>query len=87
MFKHLNFSKGTADFNDLPLIVSTEVPQRHKSLMMTKNKYIYKPLDVIRKIAKDEFCTINKPETDEKEQDAKKKSRVSLSLSVSLINK
>ncbi|XP_015232211.1 PREDICTED: endoplasmin [Cyprinodon variegatus] len=55
MPKYLNFIKGVVDSDDLPLNVSRETLQQHKLLKVIRKKLVRKTLDMIKKIADDQY--------------------------------
>lgn len=55
MPKYLSFVRGVVDSDDLPLNVSRETLQQHKLLKVIKKKLVRKTLDMIKKIADDEY--------------------------------
>uniref|UniRef100_A0A8C5EHU2 Endoplasmin n=1 Tax=Gouania willdenowi TaxID=441366 RepID=A0A8C5EHU2_GOUWI len=55
MPKYLNFIKGVVDSDDLPLNVSRETLQQHKLLKVIRKKLVRKTLDMIKKMADDEY--------------------------------
>uniref|UniRef100_A0A8C7XSM8 Heat shock protein 90, beta (grp94), member 1 n=1 Tax=Oryzias sinensis TaxID=183150 RepID=A0A8C7XSM8_9TELE len=54
MPKYLNFVKGV-DSDDLPLNVSRETLQQHKLLKVIRKKLVRKTLDMIKKIAEEQY--------------------------------
>uniref|UniRef100_A0A671RT87 Endoplasmin n=1 Tax=Sinocyclocheilus anshuiensis TaxID=1608454 RepID=A0A671RT87_9TELE len=55
MPKYLNFIKGVVDSDDLPLNVSRETLQQHKLLKVIRKKLVRKTLDMIKKIAEEQY--------------------------------
>uniref|UniRef100_UPI0037E95C4C endoplasmin isoform X2 n=1 Tax=Semicossyphus pulcher TaxID=241346 RepID=UPI0037E95C4C len=55
MPKYLNFIRGVVDSDDLPLNVSRETLQQHKLLKVIRKKLVRKTLDMIKKIAEDQY--------------------------------
>uniref|UniRef100_A0A8C7KGF3 Heat shock protein 90, beta (grp94), member 1 n=1 Tax=Oncorhynchus kisutch TaxID=8019 RepID=A0A8C7KGF3_ONCKI len=55
MPKYLNFVKGMVDSDDLPLNVSRETLQQHKLLKVIRKKLVRKTLDMIKKIAEEQY--------------------------------
>ncbi|XP_035257321.1 endoplasmin isoform X3 [Anguilla anguilla] len=55
MPKYLNFIKGVVDSDDLPLNVSREALQQHKLLKVIRKKLVRKTLDMIKKIAEEQY--------------------------------
>lgn len=55
MPKYLNFIKGVVDSDDLPLNVSRETLQQHKLLKVIRKKLVRKSLDMIKKIAEEQY--------------------------------
>ncbi|XP_035675390.1 endoplasmin-like isoform X4 [Branchiostoma floridae] len=55
MPKYLSFVKGMVDSDDLPLNVSRETLQQHKLLKVIKKKLVRKTLDMIKKIADEDY--------------------------------
>ncbi|XDV24679.1 hypothetical protein PO909_028789 [Leuciscus waleckii] len=55
MPKYLNFIRGVVDSDDLPLNVSRETLQQHKLLKVIRKKLVRKTLDMIKKIAEEEY--------------------------------
>ncbi|XP_078572633.1 endoplasmin-like isoform X4 [Branchiostoma floridae x Branchiostoma japonicum] len=55
MPKYLSFVKGMVDSDDLPLNVSRETLQQHKLLKVIKKKLVRKTLDMIKKIAEEDY--------------------------------
>ena len=55
MPNYLSFIRGIVDSDDLPLNVSRENLQQHKLIKVIKKKLIRKVLDMIKKIAKEEY--------------------------------
>uniref|UniRef100_A0A8C1LAC1 Endoplasmin n=1 Tax=Cyprinus carpio TaxID=7962 RepID=A0A8C1LAC1_CYPCA len=55
MPKYLNFIRGVVDSDDLPLNVSRETLQQHKLLKVIRKKLVRKTLDMIKKIAEEQY--------------------------------
>uniref|UniRef100_A0A8C8JZR3 Endoplasmin n=1 Tax=Oncorhynchus tshawytscha TaxID=74940 RepID=A0A8C8JZR3_ONCTS len=55
MPKYLNFVRGVVDSDDLPLNVSRETLQQHKLLKVIRKKLVRKTLDMIKKIAEEQY--------------------------------
>ncbi|XP_072291610.1 endoplasmin [Eucyclogobius newberryi] len=55
MPKYLNFVKGVVDSDDLPLNVSRETLQQHKLLKVIRKKLVRKTLDMIKKMAEEQY--------------------------------
>merc|ERR1712131_150293 len=55
MPKYLQFIRGVVDSDDLPLNVSRETLQQHKLLKVIKKKLVRKTLDMIKKIAAEQY--------------------------------
>uniref|UniRef100_A0A8C7WKY9 Endoplasmin n=1 Tax=Oncorhynchus mykiss TaxID=8022 RepID=A0A8C7WKY9_ONCMY len=55
MPKYLNFVRGVVDSDDLPLNVSRETLQQHKLLKVIRKKPVRKTLDMIKKIAEEQY--------------------------------
>jgi len=66
--KYLNFIKGVADSDDLPLNVSRETLQTHKILKVMGKKLVRKVLEMLRKLAAGK--QLNKDDEDGEEEKA-----------------
>lgn len=68
--KYLNFIKGVADSDDLPLNVSRETLQQHKILKVMSKKLVRKVLEILRKLSNGKTATSSEDEEEESEEKA-----------------